>query len=107
MLTSYSRKLPTHLVPEIELFEEKKLDALASLDFMLSLSEQFIFFGFSVNQVKQLIQMIQVSTSMEVSSSGRSTACPKEVLIHSKAGLEDAGGEEGGHFSFQFLELKF
>ena len=39
---------------------------------------------------------LQVSTSMEVSSSGRQPVCPKEVLKHSKAGLEDAGGEEEG-----------
>ena len=37
---------------------------------------------------------LQVSTSMEVSSSGRQPVCPKEVLKHSKAGLEDVGGEE-------------
>ena len=35
------------------------LDALASLDFKLSVSQQFISFGFPVNQVKQVIQVIQ------------------------------------------------
>ena len=48
---------------------------------------------------------LQVSTSMEVSSSGRQPVCPMEVLKHSKAGLEDVGGEE--EESLKFLELKF
>ena len=43
---------------------------------------------------------------MEVSSSGRQPVCPKEVLKHSKAGLEDAGGEEEGSHIFGAQVLK-
>ena len=42
------------------------LDALASLDFKLSVSQQFISFGFKVNQVKRVIQEIQLIQVMQV-----------------------------------------
>ena len=41
------------------------LDALASLDFKLSVSQQFISFRFKVKQVIQEIQLIQVMQVMQ------------------------------------------
>ena len=46
------------------------LDALASLDFKLSVSESvsqsLIFFGLPVNQVKQMMQVIRLIQVMQV-----------------------------------------
>ena len=42
------------------------VDALACLDFKLSVSQQFISFRFKVNQVKQVIQEIQLIQVMQV-----------------------------------------
>ena len=42
------------------------LDALASLDFKLSVSQQFMSFGFKENQIKQVIQEIQLIQVMQV-----------------------------------------
>ena len=42
------------------------LDALASLDFKLSVSQQFMSFGFKENQIKQVIHEIQLIQVMQV-----------------------------------------
>ena len=42
------------------------IDALASLDLKVQVSESLMFFGFPVNQVKQVMQVLQVKQIMQV-----------------------------------------